>query len=303
MKKIVVFTLLLLTIVSIIPYNSMASTTDLINENYYEENSENDYIMIERNLLTQEEKRVDMSSAMNNNVTEIEPSAHSEGIAPYYIVNDELERIMDASELPYSATCHLDIMYENSIKPCYGTAFMVSPNVAVTAAHCTYMKERGEATAIGVVPGSTPHGSPYGTANVVNVIRLESYTGDKDWANDWAVLILDRDIGNQSGWIGMRNIPNHSALANTKITSIGGPEEKNGFLHKAPGTIGWTTDKTVQLKCDILGGMSGGPVVDEENYVVSIIVGEGIESLKWNYGRRINEELIKVVYDIVYNRE
>ena len=85
---------------------------------------------------------------------------------------------------------------------------MISDNIAITAAHCAC-----NTTDRTLYPGYSKGNAPFGGARINQVIIHPNYDPNvwgnekriyKEDIHDWAILILDRNIGNNTGWLGTR---------------------------------------------------------------------------------------------------
>jgi len=89
---------------------------------------------------------------------------------------------------------------------CTGT--MVGPRHMVTASHCLQWNGNGTIGWLKFTPGSAPGGyAPWGSAWSTRVRYFERVSGSLDmWriANDYVVVVLDREIGRSTGWMGWR---------------------------------------------------------------------------------------------------
>jgi V8-like Glu-specific endopeptidase len=73
----------------------------------------------------------------------------------------------------------------------------------LTAGHCVYMHDRGGwVTSIEVIPGLDGTYMPYYHAWATYLRAYTGWTDSQDWRHDWAVVTLDRRVGNSTGWMG-----------------------------------------------------------------------------------------------------
>ncbi len=187
----------------------------------------------------------------NDDVILSEPGWMPEGVSVDSVIDPIDDRaIADTTQLPYSAIAFITVLY--SLDPLiigYGTATMISPDTALTAAHCLYnVKYGGWPIAVAVYPGTsgalqTPYGAASATEIAISIpyYEYETITGFYDeypnnpddpynplnWraSLDWGVIRLDSNIGSNSGYLGFTCGNN----AEQSIAMISGyPGDKNG---------------------------------------------------------------------------
>lgn len=138
----------------------------------------------------------------------------SDAISRGLIGDDERVKITGTTTFPYSAICYFDTSDGGG-----GTAWMIGPNLAVTAAHCVYNDGSGTRDTItsfwagkkGPGNGLFNWRNPFGETSVTSIkypAMYETFTGEdveslERTRYDWAVLILeDSDLGYDTGWFG-----------------------------------------------------------------------------------------------------
>ncbi|KYG30512.1 trypsin-like serine peptidase [Bacillus gaemokensis] len=196
--------------------------------------------------------------------------------------NDIRTRITKTTDFPNSAVVHLAGV--SNVQ--YGcTGWMVGPKTVVTAAHCV---SEGT-TSMTVSPGKNEGSNPYGTAKIRQVHISPSYIGPERPADDWAVINIDKDLGNQTRWFGY-----NSGLPNGSITVTGYPGDKSyGQMWTGVGSIVRTANNVAYHNVDTYGGQSGAPMYDYNYQVYAIHVGYNGTDL--NRGARITQEVINAI--------
>ena len=172
-----------------------------------------------------------------------------------------------------------------------GTAFLVGPNVAVSAGHCCF----DDVTNSGDYQDNTynprfPNKVEFyfGCESSDDISQGENYTYYSkatdlfvEWAwttsmnknVDWAVIKMDRDIGEEAGNYtlkitdpspvdgGYNSIPN-----NNHVYTWGYPGDKpRGTMWRSSGTVLSQNDYKLYYDMDTYGGQSGSPVFYEED--------------------------------------
>ena len=203
------------------------------------------------------------------------------------IVGDDGRVLIPYTQMfPYSAICCLKAEYIGTDgKPyiSWGTAWMIGPNIAVTAAHCVYDRDSGSnMTITGFWPGKMGVLNPFGNGSVINVKYPAKFITNDETKYDWAVLTLaDADLGYDTGWFGFGWTSSYPEEENYIIT--GYPcDTENGvwerFMYTASGIIsGGTTPAenalegtTLFHKIDTGSGQSGAPMYDSAYTVYGI---------------------------------
>ena len=161
------------------------------------------------------------------------------------IGTDDREKVEDweMSQNPYRAIALLEVWYwSNELNAEVigrGTATMISPNVALTAAHCLYDRELGWPIVLRVSPGvygsayspTRPFGVSYATEVVVS-LPYHEIQDDNDpnlEKYDWGLIYLDYPIGNESGYLGFEYTTGSMVTTiETPYSSISGyPGDRN----------------------------------------------------------------------------
>ncbi len=217
---------------------------------------------------------------------------------------DDRALVTNTQVSPYSAISCIIVYYSFSpLVFSYGTATMISPNVAITAAHNLYDRDYGWPLSIVIYPGVSGNlNRPFGytTANEV-AISIPFYEHEKSesynlqtWgaSHDWGVIRLNDNIGNNSGYLGFQC---GNSAVNLMAMISGYPGDLNGY---DPDTVAYSTynqykhsgviqsDTSSQTTCengttyenrilefwiDATKGQSGSPILYSNNGSYQII--------------------------------
>ena len=118
---------------------------------------------------------------------------------------------------------------------------------------------------------------------------------------DYGIIILDNDLGNTTGWLGLNALPDTELIDANIITIGSGGDKPRHTLWKSPGHIqNGDAPEIVNFDVDVFGGNSGGPVFkkDDPTNIIALINqgrGEYAEDGYPNSGLRIRQEIIDAV--------
>ena len=108
-----------------------------------------------------------------------------------------------------------------------------------------------------------PYGSESVSVSADNVVVSTGFINSPGPDNDWAVIELSTDIGNTTGWLGLRwqsNTYNGTSVTNTGYPAVVNGVNTNKQMYKGDGTIMESYTNTLRGTWDASGGNSGGPV-------------------------------------------
>ncbi len=237
------------------------------------------------------------------------------------IGSNDRQIVTNTQTMPFSAIAYIEIHYANG-DSARGTAFMISPNVAMTAAHCLFNQgcshdSANWAVSVEVYPGMSGYLEPYGVAYATEVVvGAPYYTESKAFGEDmtesgviyctcgettlssyydWGFIRLDRNIGEQCGYFGYYY---NNQTTGINLTLTGYPSNTEDWLqYTASGTsINSSShavanlDQTYVMFCNIdaTGGQSGSPIYRyngvNNNYLVYAVYNTGYAHTDENDG-------------------
>ena len=208
------------------------------------------------------------------------------------IGNDDRVRITPTTSFPWSAIVKLHITWKEYYT--FATGVLIDKKHVLTAGHCVYSNIHGGwADTIKVVPGEDNGNEPYGHALVVKIRCYDDWIQNASYDHDFAILTLDRDIGLQTGWMGLYTTLSSSSTYTSMLNTAGYPYELDDG-----NNLYWCSDYGVsadeynhRYKLDTTRGQSGSPVWIYYNgrpYILSIVT-YGFDGLDINFGTRINQ--------------
>jgi V8-like Glu-specific endopeptidase len=217
-------------------------------------------------------------------------AARRAGLDPYSVIGtDDRVRISPTTSYPWRAMTKLRMTFPTGRQfICSGA--MVAAKYTLTAGHCVYSHtEGGWATSIEVIPGLDGTYKPYGSAYAVRLRTYQGWTQNQDSNHDFALITLDRLIGNSTGWFGYASYSTVNGLTG----NLGGyPGDRDGGLrlYYHYGTINSSTTYRVYYTIDTAGGQSGSGVYRINNgsrYIFAVHTNGGTTS---NSGTRITSQ-------------
>jgi V8-like Glu-specific endopeptidase len=176
------------------------------------------------------------------------------------VEEDNRVRITNTTDWPHKVHGHIIITYPDGTQfPATGT--LVNRHHVLTAGHVVHMKIRGGwATSIQFNAAQDDSILPYGPAFATRLISFKGWTEDEVPEYDTGMLILDRDVGNQTGWMGLIAAGDNE-LSKHEVTVEGYPADKGGKqLWSATGTIVDAESHLVHYNVFTSKGQSGSGV-------------------------------------------
>lgn len=212
-----------------------------------------------------------------------------ETIMPLDIIGGRDDRVI--VENPSPKICYIEMVFPNG-KAYAGTAVIIYKNLALTAAHCVYSNAKGGfATDVYLYPGATSNSIPY-SAKASNILIESRWAASHDIDEDWALLTLNSDIGNTTGWEGIAYSNDYdAAFLNKQVRVTGYPGDKTRDQYTARNYVRATTNRRLAYEVDTDNGQSGAPVYDDPGYVIGIHNGAtGVNDIPYNCCANINKD-------------
>ncbi len=206
---------------------------------------------------------------------------------------DNRDRVHNTDEFPYSAIAYMEMEYANGTTN-NATAFMISKNVAMTAAHNLFEQNspvQGAmwATTVEICPGRNGYNifswAPFGHAEAVEVVVSKqfyteskiAYTDDgvtkyrttelSDYY-DWGFIRLNDDIGEECGYFGFEFGTSVGSLIHISGYPDGEGKQQwmgSGYIVDYSAIFGFDPTYVMHYTVDTTFGQSGAPVYRETN--------------------------------------
>lgn len=158
-----------------------------------------------------------------------------------------------------------------------GTAFVFANNALMTSAHCVYDTAKGGwCDYVTVSPSRNENSYPYGTHTAQTLYVCTEYMTSAISDNDYAVLVINTDVGLETGLFGWTT----AVSVGSEATITGYPKyldsDKTIYAgrkqYRDKGTV--TMVKTHRIgtnNIDISGGNSGGPIYSNDYLAYGIM--------------------------------
>jgi len=207
-------------------------------------------------------------------------------------IRDRRQPVERVDSWPYSI--HGQLETETREKTFGGSGTMVGPHHFLTAAHCVYnpQKMRGWPRSLTVRPALNDRSAAFGAVKATKVYLHQEWveSGGESSENDVALIVLERSIGNETGWAGLLALDNDS-LRSEKVHVTGYPGDK-GFktMWTMEERFDHVGDELLSYRIDTSGGQSGGAIWIKKFATPYLVGVHTTGSTGRNFGVRLSQE-------------
>lgn len=198
-------------------------------------------------------------------------SSDKSATTPKNIFGSDSRQELDVTKFPGKAVARLD-------GGC--SAAMIGPQLALTAAHCIFDSEKvAFKTDVKYLKAGYKDGKSV-ASSWINQVWIGSQNPEKERKNDWAILALSDDIGNTTGWFGVKSQELESALPMTvNLAGYSTDKDKGNVAQISRDCYLHKVDEAGRVlhDCDGAAGVSGGPLFTSsgsETFIVAITAAE-----------------------------
>jgi V8-like Glu-specific endopeptidase len=187
------------------------------------------------------------------------PTARAQAVYPPSAASvygtDDRRLVSDTSQFPYSAIGRVEIWYGWNFQVASGV--MIGRSVALTAGHVA--DAAGWRADVEFVPGATANAEPFGRAKVTKVIPAPRWAMYADDGYDMAILVLDRPIGDSTGYFQIAVQPD-SFFKGLTLSSAGYPSDLGLSMYQVSGSSLGMDGNVLLHYVDSEPGQSGSPM-------------------------------------------
>ncbi len=216
---------------------------------------------------------------------------HSASIFP----PDDRQKITNTNEYPWSSICKLYITADDGTK-WIGSGAIIDEFHILTAGHNVFLHDNGGwASSVEVVPGKSGSYEPFGSVMVTDMRSYTGWTQDEMEEHDWAVLTLDTNMGDYTGWLGIQTASSSHSIYTGTVYTAGYPGDLDygENMYYTTGNGDSADEYNHWYWLDSGSGQSGSPVWIEnegDRYIVSVHAYSYDDVAQPNFGTRINQD-------------
>lgn len=238
------------------------------------------------------------------NIPNLTHTCTSKDFPPREGINDgaSASRVINTSKFPYNATCRIKFADNNGNEKIYSGA-LVGKNIALTAAHCV-LNENGVFKDWTIQPGYNENETKI-EAGLSEIYYSSAWLNNKkqDINNDWAICVLDQDLGSAVGtWYNLQIYDGNDFLNGADIRIVG-YARNHGYMLKGDkqyetlGEISKASDTRIYYKDVLESGFGGSPVLCLDDCIIAIDV-DHINSPRNDIGVRITQEMLDIILSL-----
>jgi glutamyl endopeptidase len=220
----------------------------------------------------------------------IDAAAFQKGSGQSSIIvgSDERERVVDTTAFPWRTVCKLIVTFPNAQK-FSSTGTLVGRKHVLTAGHNIYSKENGGwPTQVEVIPGLDGTYMPFGKVYATKFQSFLYWVDSKDPNYDLALVTVNVEVGDTTGWLGMGK---SNKLVGLDVTLSGYPMdlEAGAAQYYSADKVMTSNSAMITYGIDADGAQTGGAIQKSAKgqlYAAAVHIGA---TGGMNRGVRLNE--------------
>lgn len=224
-----------------------------------------------------------------------------------YSSGSSMDRITNTFVSPYKQICRLEFNASNgSNKTYHGTGTLIGKNILLTCSHCVFDQENNNQKYLNWTAYPGYNGNQYlqGKSGWKRVYSSGKWMENHSYEYDWAICILESDLGTNLGWLGLQSYGQNSHMFNVPVKVVGYPGDTtygfNGnaiYQYESGDKILTAFDRYFHYSGWTVGGFSGGPIRRSDNLIVGVHF--GISNLGGEpIGVKITQDMIDLVNNL-----
>lgn len=230
---------------------------------------------------------------------------------PYYMADNRIKISNPQNDERCRNTVYIEAVTQSG-DIISGSGFMIGPNAVATCGHVLCNNGFGEDNnswawikSAQITPamntGSNP--KPYGSANATYFICGREWAKNLDNEYDWGIIILDSNIGNKVGWLGLQYQSSSYTGDDIRVNGYPKINGSSETLYMCTGTVSKSQSRLLYSKnAYISGGNSGGPCYIYSKETGYTAIGISIHTISSDpNGKYVIETVFRRIDKPVYN--
>jgi V8-like Glu-specific endopeptidase len=239
----------------------------------------------------------EFESKLNSDTPKADKKDSTVGIEPGTVFGpDDRVKINNTTDYPWATIGQITMRFGDTSY--LGSGAMISPYHFLTAGHNIFDPNTGQwASNVKINLGRNGSDRFFGEANPTVIRTYTAWAYDNNPQHDWALITLDRNIGNTTGWLGYEWRGNSSDYNGMIVNTAGYPGDKGGNdMYYATGPVAYASDYQLHYNgtMDTFGGQSGSPVWRYDSGLgqryINAVHAYGNGGDGYNKGTRINQD-------------